>query len=283
MSTKANTAFAGHPTIQYTFDPNNPVIPRRLQEVVVFVIVAGILAVNSRRNMHLLYRQANIIRERSNLARHFPPNIVEQMAERDEPLGAVRDQEVAVMFVDIVGFTRMAEQQQPEQTVALLRNFHGRLENVIFNHNGTLDKFLGDGLMATFGTPEAGPDDALNALNCSRDILAAMDAWNAERQSEGQEPLQVSIGIHYGPVVMGDIGSKRRLEFAVLGDTVNVASRLETLTRTLNTRMALSDAFIRAVRRTAGAASDTDLAGLDNCGTRQLRGRAEPIEVWSLS
>ena len=85
--------------------------------------------------------------------------------------------------------------------------------------------------MATFGTPEAGADDAHNALAAARAMLASIDAWNRERGGPGREPIRLSIGIHYGEVVLGDIGSERRLEFAVLGDVVNVASRLEQLTR----------------------------------------------------
>ena len=187
LSEKAAVAFAGYQRILDVIDPNDPGIPERIQEVVIFLIVAGTLAVNGYRNNRVIIQQANIARERANLARHFPPNIVDQMAERDQPLGAVRSQEVAVMFVDIVGFTRMAAQQSPEDVVALLRQFHARLEARVFEHHGTLDKFLGDGLMATFGTPESGPRDAVNALRCGRAMLADIEEWNATRIDAGAE------------------------------------------------------------------------------------------------
>ena len=281
LSEKAAVAFAGYGRILDVFDPNDPRIPDRIQEVVIFLIVAATLAVNGYRNNRLIIQQANIARERANLARHFPPNIVDQMAERDQPLGAVRSQEVAVMFVDIVGFTRMAAQQSPEDVVALLRQFHARLEARVFEHHGTLDKFLGDGLMATFGTPEAGPHDAVNALRCGRAMLADIEEWNAARTEAGAEPVKVSIGLHFGSVVLGDIGSERRLEYAVLGDTVNVASRLEVLTRNLGVGMVTSDDLVTAVRHNADADGIELLSGLDSAGIQHLRGRDEPISAWT--
>lgn len=282
LSQKAAIAFAGYETILEFFDPNDPNIPVRVQEIVIFMIVAGILALNSRRTNQLIIRQADVARERANLARHFPPNIVDRMAERDQPLGAVRSQTVAVMFVDIVGFTGLAERQTPEEVVALLRDFHGRMESAVFDHHGTLDKFLGDGLMATFGTPEPGAQDAGNALRCGLAMLANIDRWNRERAEAGAEPVAVSIGLHYGSVVLGDIGSERRLEYAVLGDTVNVASRLEELTRRLGVRLAMSEDLAKAVRDETAAADETLLSDLGNSGPQSVRGREEPIEVWTL-
>ena len=281
LSEKALVAFAGYDRILEVFDPNDPRITARIEEVVIFLIVAGTLAANGYRNNRLIIRQANIARERANLARYFPPTIVDQMAERDQPLGAVRSQDVSVMFVDIVGFTGMAAQQSPEQTITLLREFHARLEAKVFEHHGTLDKFLGDGLMATFGTPEPGPHDAANALRCGRAMLADIEQWNAARRETGAEPVKVSIGLHYGSVVLGDIGSERRLEYAVLGDAVNVASRLEVLTRTLGVGMVMSDDLVTAVRHEANADGTELLSGLDSAGVQHLRGREEPITAWT--
>ncbi len=282
LTDRVQQAFAGYDELSRLLDPNQPLIPDRIQEVVVLAIVAGILALNGRRNSRLVFQQANVARERANLARHFPPTIVDQMAEQDQPLGDVRSQDVAVMFVDIVGFTRLAEQREPHETVALLRQFHARLEAKVFEYNGTLDKFLGDGLMATFGTPAPSPHDAANALSCGRAILADMAAWNEARQQAGEVPIRVSVGVHYGPVVLGDIGSERRLEYAVLGDTVNVASRLEALTRNLGCGMVASDKLVQAVRHDNDADPDDLLTGFKPGGPQSLRGRAKPMEVWKV-
>ena len=282
LSEKVAVALVGYEMMLDFVDPNDPVVPARIQEIVIFLIVAGILALNGKRTNRLIIRQAEVARERANLARHFPPNIVDQMAGRDQPLGAVRSQVVAVMFVDIVGFTAMAERKSPEEVVALLRSFHQRMESAVFDHHGTLDKFLGDGLMATFGNPDPGANDASNALRCGRAMLADIDLWNQEREATGTEAIKVSVGIHHGTVVLGDIGSERRLEYAVLGDTVNVASRLEDLTRSLGVRLAMSDDLAVAV----GSEPDTEtgnlLSDIENVGPRSVRGRDEPIVIWTL-
>jgi adenylate cyclase len=281
LSDAVRTALAGHPEIAEFLDPNEVHLPGRIQEVVIFLIVAGILAVGGWRTKQLLIRQAAAARERSNLARHFPPTIVDSLALSDQPLGEVRSQPVAVMFTDIIGFTQFAERQSPQQVIALLRELHSRLERAVFDHHGTLDKFLGDGVMATFGTPESGPHDALNAVNCARAMVQSMDEWNAQRAAAGEEPIALSIGVHYGEVVLGDVGSERRLEWAVLGDTVNVASRLEVLTRRLGVKVVLSDDLVRQVRAEAGSQADAALAGF-HCGERQaLKGRDEPVLVWT--
>lgn len=275
-------ALADYPQLLDFLDPNDIHVAGRVQEIFVFMIVAGTLALGGHRTNRLLRRQAEVARERANLARYFPPNIVDQLADRDEPLGAVREQNVAVMFVDIVGFTKYAEGQTASQIVGTLREFHARTERTVFDHGGTLDKFLGDGVMATFGTPRSGGMDASNALGCARALLNSMDQWNRERKLGGGAELKVSIGLHYGAVVLGDIGSERRLEFAVLGDSVNVASRLEGLTRALRVQLAISDALIEAVRREAVEPIDESLAQLTSNGPQNIRGRDEEIVVWTL-
>ncbi len=254
----------------------------RYQEITVFLIVAGLLAAVVSRTRRLVLRQVSSERERGNLARYFPPNIVDRLARTEAPLSQVREQEVAVLFADIIGFTRWSEKRAPTEVIGLLRDVHGRLETLVFDHGGTLDKFIGDGVMATFGTPETSPHDADNALACARAILAAFEAWNAERSARGQETVRLSIGLHYGAVVVGDIGSERRLEFAVLGDTVNVASRLQELTRNLDCRAAISDATLQAVHDSNGDGGVNALDGLERRGELPIRGREEQVGVWVL-
>jgi adenylate cyclase len=255
------------------------------QDAMVLLLVAGILAGGVWRARRLVLRQAVAARERANLARYFAPTIVDRLAQADEPLGAVRAQPVAVLFADIVGFTEAAETESPVPVIALLREFHARLEAAIFEHGGTLDKYLGDGVMATFGTPEVGPQDGANALASARAMLAAIEHWNGERAARGQAPIRLSIGIHHGEVVLGDIGTARRLEFAVIGDVVNVASRLEKLTRRLGTSLVVSDGLIEAIEAgdPAGAKRTTILAGLERAAPQTLPGRTTPVPVWTLA
>src|SRR5271154_2853621 len=122
-------------------------------------------------------------RARSNLSRYFSPNIVEILAAQDEPLGAVRRQTVAVLFVDIVGFTRMAERLTPEAVVTMLRQFHERMTAQIFACGGTVEKYIGDEIFAVFGLPTPTPEDAANALRCADMMIAALAHWNEEREA----------------------------------------------------------------------------------------------------
>ncbi|MGI9505506.1 MAG: adenylate/guanylate cyclase domain-containing protein, partial [Geminicoccaceae bacterium] len=234
------------------------------------------LVVRARR---LVLNQVTIERARTNLARYFSPNLVDRLTEQDQPLGAVRRQSVAVLFADIQGFTSLSETMPPEKVVDLLRGFHERMERAVFDHDGTLDKYMGDGLMATFGTPNPGRRDATNALLAARRMLAEIDDLNQTRIAASEPPIALSIGIHYGPVVQGDIGGVRRLEFTVLGDTVNVASRLETMTRDLGTPLAISSDMIDQLRQET---TDPDLSRLIEGSSQEVRGRAGRLGVWTL-
>jgi adenylate cyclase len=193
-------------------------------------------------------------------------------------MGGVRSQEVAVLFADIVGFTRYAESHTPGDVIALLRVFHAGLEEVVFAHGGTLDKYMGDGLMASFGTPISSPHDAANAIAAAFEMQERIAALNAERTTHGLETIRLSVGVHYGPVILGDIGNARRMEFAMLGDTVNVASRLEAATRILDCQILVSQAAMDAVG---------DLSVRDGFRRRMrleqglmLRGRSAGIDAW---
>ena len=280
LTARVFNALDGFPLVQQILDPNSVRWEARVQDVSVFLIVAGILALSGWRANKLLVGQAASERERANLARYFSPNVVEELAHNDDPLKQVRNQDVAVMFVDIVGFTKLADKQKPEQVIRLLREFHGRMEQEVFKHNGTLDKYLGDGLMATFGTPSPSDADAGNALRCARDMIQVVAEWNRERAGRGEPQVKASVGIHYGPVVLGDIGANR-LEFAVIGSTVNIASRLEALTREVEASVVASDALVNRVRQEAENTDDT-LSDLKKTPPREIRGIAQPMEVWAL-
>src|SRR5260370_267318 len=134
-------------------------------------------------------------------------------AEQDEAVGAVRRQTVAVLFVDIVGFTRTAEAMPPEAVVTLLRQFHERMTRQIFACGGTVEKYIGDEIFAVFGVPTASDNDAANALICAEMMLEALDRWNVERTRDGETALAIGIGINYGPAVLGDVGSEHSMSF----------------------------------------------------------------------
>jgi adenylate cyclase len=261
-------------------DPAAIDIGARVQEITVFLIVAFTLALAVRRSNRLLISHAGIERERANLARYFSPNVVAELSGNDEPLKQVRTQNVAVLFADIVGFTRYADGRSPTEVIETLRLFHQRMEQEVFRHSGTLDKYLGDGLMATFGTPFAGDNDAVNALRCAEAMIGSIDELNRERKPRGEPPIQLSLGLHYGQVVLGDIGLNR-LEFAVIGTTVNIASRLESMTRELGCALIASDDLVQRARTEKSSAS-IDLGNLVEQPAQTVRGIEQPVGIWTL-
>lgn len=222
-------------------------------------------------------------RARANLSRYFSPQLVKLLANRDVSLGPGRRQDVSVLFIDVVGFTRMAETASPEQLLALLRSFHKRMERLIFRHNGAILGFIGDAIMVAFGVPETSQRDPVDALACARAMLEEVAEWNAKRNEAGKFAVEVGIGLHCGPVIVGDVGSERSMAFTVIGDTVNVGNRLEKLTRTLKCALVVSNDLVLAVREYAeGSVAEGLLAGLDDKGCHRIRGRTGPVRLWAL-
>ena len=263
---------------EYYFHPNYVDGMTWVQQIVLVLITAAILAVAVRRAQRLVRTQTRAARERANLARYFSPNMVDALAHSDEPLGAVRTETVAVLFADIVGFTGLAEGRPAEDAIAMLRAYHRRMAGAVFAHDGTLDKYMGDAVMATFGTPRPRPRDATRALECALAVVAAMAEWSLARKRHALPAVRVGIGVHYGPGVLGDIGDERRLEFAVIGDTVNVASRLEAMTRELDAAVVVSEELIEAVRR-ENPDGHPALARLVEGAPQTIRGREGPVPI----
>jgi adenylate cyclase len=220
-------------------------------------------------------------RARNNLSRYFSPNIVELLAAQDEPLGAGRRETVAVLFADIVAFTQMAELMAPEDVLAMLREFHTRMTAQIFASGGTVDQYMGDGILAVFGATEASPNDAASALNCAEMMLETLEVWNHEREEKGDARLDIGIGLNYGPVVLGDVGSEYGMSFTAIGDTVNTAARLQVLTRSLKTQLVVGDPVVRAIQALSPEIAAERLGRLEDLGEHSLRGRASPVRIWT--
>ena len=267
--------------LSYAFQPAILNIGQVIAQDIVFLLVAGVLAVAARRTRTLVFRHAEAERARSNLARHFSPNMVEELANMDEPLGEGRSQDVGVLFADVFGFSGIAESRKPSEVLALLRELHAIMARQVFAHGGTVDKYLGDGIMATFGTPRKGEHDAADALACARGILEDLARWNESRIASGMPPIRLGVGVHYGPVVLGDIGDEHRLEFAVVGDTVNVASRAERLTRELDVDLVASADLVEAVRKEGNG--ESLFQDMEEAPPQAIRGRAAHLPIWTMS
>lgn len=153
------------------------------------------------------------------------------------------------------------------------------MAEVIFKHEGTLDKFSGDGMMATFGTPEPSKQDATNALSAAVEIVHAFETWRQSSDDADVRELRLAIGVHYGPIVLGDIGNSSRMEFAVLGDTVNVAARLEKANRDIGSRCIVSADLVDAAKFENPDASPIAIASLQNHDPLTLRGRSRTTQI----
>lgn len=165
--------------------------------------------------------------DRSELLRaHVPTELGQKIRAAAEKLAGER-RHVTVLFADIAGFTSMAEQLDPEEVTELVNPCLASLSESIYAYEGTVDKFIGDAVMAIFGAPLAHEDDPERALRAALDMRARIEQVNGELQAEGRKPLGLHIGVNSGMVVAGGVGSDLRMEYTVMGDTVNLASRLE--------------------------------------------------------
>lgn len=248
-------------------------------QVALLLIGSMIIAAGVWRARRLVRQQVAAEEARGNLSRYFSPNVVERLSAAPADLDVARSQNVAILFVDVIGFTKMSQDLPPDRLIAEVREFHRRMVEQVFLHGGTVDKFMGDCVMATFGTPISGPSDATNALHCSVAILDEVREWNASRRDAGLSDVGVGLGLHFGEVVVGNVGAERRLEFTVMGDPVNVTSRLERLTREYGTPIIASDELMEQVQREHATTSDL-IGRFTKLGTLEIRGRRGNIRAW---
>jgi adenylate cyclase len=201
---------------------------------------------------------------------HVSPRVVERLLA----IGAAELSEmrrVCVMFVDIRSFTIAARTRTPAEVVERLDDVFEILVDVVDRHNGIVNKFLGDGLLAIFGAPIDDPLEAANAVAAAREMLMSVEASNVGHSW----PIRLGIGVHIGQAVAGTVGSQRRKEYTVIGDTVNLASRLESLNKEVGSQLIVSDAVREAARDSIGEALPL--------GPVAVRGYAEPVTVWHLA
>jgi adenylate cyclase len=196
------------------------------EELGIFSVIAAEAAIsfdNARSHEELARRLV----ERQAFERFLPPSVVEIIISNpDEIHLGGENQTVTILFSDIRGFTRMSEHMEPHAVVELLNEYFSEMTEIISESGGTLDKYLGDGIMAVYGAPFPKPDDALRATKTAMEMQRALAALNRDWERRGQPPLRMGVGVNTGPVTAGNIGSPKRMDYTVIGDAVNLASRL---------------------------------------------------------
>ncbi len=234
---------------------------------VAIAMIGAVLAYTNSRSVALVERVAETQRQRERLGRYFSPQVAAQLVDAPA-LTTGHTCEVTVLFCDLRDFTPLAEALPAADVVDLLNAFLERTVDVVFAHGGTLDKYLGDGLMAYFGAPVPQNDHAARAVRCAVAMRNALAALDAERAGRGATALRMGIGVHTGTVVLGDIGAARRRDYTVIGDTVNVASRLQELTKVEGVDVLVSESTRRQL---------DDAVTLSPLRALQVRGRTAPL------
>jgi len=226
----------------------------------------------SRSALQLIARVSHEQVRRERLGRYFSPEVTRHLEQHGDLAAAGESREVTILFTDLRDFTATSERLASTEVVAMLNDYHSRMVEALFAHGGTLDKYLGDGLMAYFGAPVPQADHAERAVRCALAMQQALAGLNAERGARGEVSLRMGIGIHTGTVVLGDVGARRRREYTAIGDAVNVASRIEGLTKLLGVPILVSE----ETRRQVGAS----IAFVPAAPVR-VAGKAEPLQTFT--
>jgi len=253
-------------------DPEPELWYHAVRSLIILVcgVLAGAVGVQLRRQFEASIQAATARDRVTNLfGQHVSPQVVERLLV--EGANTASDiHKIAVMFIDFRGFTAGARSRSPQEVVDRLDGAFAVLVEIIDRHDGIVNKFLGDGFMALFGAPRDAPEAASHAVAAAREMLVAMHRVN----QASTWPLRIGIGIHFGEVVAGNIGSPRRKEYTVIGDTVNFAARLEQLNKEFNSQLLVS-----ASVRDALGGDGNDAVSL---GEVAIRGYDRPMTVWQL-
>ncbi len=235
----------------------------------IIIVFSGLLAWSISNYITGTYTR---LRHRERLLRYLPEKLVKAVETGKvdiEPGGERR--EVTVLMADIRGFTRLCEQYEPEVITKLLNCYFAEMSNIIFRHNGMIDKFIGDAIMAVFGTPQEEGNRSQQAIDAARQMLQRLPELNQRFAQEGLPQIQIGIGVHSGEAIAGNVGSESRMDYTVIGDTVNVAARIEGMTKELGYPLLVSKA----------ACEKSKDNRLEKVADTNVKGRQQSIQLYS--
>jgi class 3 adenylate cyclase len=216
--------------------------------------------------------------EKSNnlLGRYFSPEVRDEIEKNKDKhdIDEEKEQQIAVLFTDISNFTKLSEGMKPKDVLALLSEYQTKMVSAVFQHGGSVDKFIGDSVMATFGTPFSKGNDAQNALNCVRQMQIAMRDWEKERKEKNLPIVKHRIGVHFGVCFVGNVGSSERVEYTVIGDTVNVASRICDACKEIGAEVIFSDKIMGKLNEKLASEVVSKFS---------IRGRKEKIDLHKIA
>lgn len=199
-------------------------------------------------------------------------SVTDDLLQGEVVLGGQR-KDVVVFFSDIRGFTAFSEKRPPEEVVEMLNEYFGVMVGIINKHNGVVDKFIGDAIMAVWGTPKGDPGDARNAVMACLDMRKGLEEMNNNRIERGLPPIMIGMGLHAGPAISGTIGSDERMEYTVIGNTVNTASRIEASTKAFGSDLLITDDVI---------ALAPEQFVTEYAGAAEVKGRSEALKMYKV-
>ncbi len=248
-------------------------LPPNAMRLAMMCLAGVVLVIAGIRSRALMARAITETWRGANLTRYLPGEVADRLAETGlDALRRGKRQDVGILFTDIRGFTPLSEAMTPEEISAFLTEFRHRVSAAVADCGGVIDKFIGDAVLVVFGIRDPSDRDAAAAIRCADLLVKEMEEWSEERERSGDPAVRIGVGLHRGEAFLGAIGDETRLEYTVLGDTVNVAARLEELTKE-------TEWLILASKQLLDQAG-VDLAAWNAIDTTSLRGRHEQIEIF---